>query len=245
MMLFKKLIKIFLTRFFSLFFHSKKSKVIFYHDIHSNEQYTDMSTSIKLFERHIQIINQSGYEIVSRITKEYGQIEICFDDGFLGLYKNIDFLKNKKVPIHLFIATSFLDRDKCINSQQLLELSRLDLVRISSHTHSHKILNLLDENDMQKELQCSKDILEELLENPVDSICFPEGKFNYKTISISKKIGYKKQYSSLPGCFCNKFQNKIIKRSLVQFAGEKEFRSILEGGDAILGFWYRLKHFKR
>ena len=37
----------------------------------------------------------------------------------------------------------------------------------------------------------------------------------------------------------------VIKRSLVQFAEGNEFRSILKGGDNILAFWYKFKHFKR
>ena len=81
-------IRISIIRFASLFYTSKKSKVIFYHDIHDGTQYTAMSTPIELFIRHIQIIRENGYEIVSEITEDYGQIEICFDDGFLGIYKN-------------------------------------------------------------------------------------------------------------------------------------------------------------
>ena len=71
MQLFKNLIKITFIKFFSFFCFEKKSKVIFYHDIHSNDRYTDMSTSIELFKKHIQIIEENGYEIVSHITKKY------------------------------------------------------------------------------------------------------------------------------------------------------------------------------
>ena len=55
MVLFKNLIKIAFIQLFSFFCFGKKSKVIFYHDIHSNERYTDMSTPIELFQKHIQI----------------------------------------------------------------------------------------------------------------------------------------------------------------------------------------------
>ena len=69
--------------------------MIFYHDIHAEKRYTDMSTPIELFEKHIQIIHESGYKIVSEITQKHGQIEICFDDAFLGIYQNIEFFKKK------------------------------------------------------------------------------------------------------------------------------------------------------
>ena len=61
-----------------------------------------MSTPIEVFKNHIQIILENGYEIVAEITKPIGQIEICFDDAFLGLFENIELIKKLKIPIQLF-----------------------------------------------------------------------------------------------------------------------------------------------
>ena len=72
--------------------NSDDSKCIFYHDIHSNNRFTDMSTSVDLFEKHISIIRELGFEIVHEITKEKNQISISFDDGFKGLYENIEII---------------------------------------------------------------------------------------------------------------------------------------------------------
>jgi peptidoglycan/xylan/chitin deacetylase (PgdA/CDA1 family) len=238
-------IRVVLVRVSSLFYFRKRSKVVFYHDIHSDKKYTDMSTSIELFKKHIYTIKVNGYEIVSEITKKYGQIEICFDDAFLGLYECIKFLKKQNIPIHLFVVSSYIGKKNYINKKQLLELNKSDLIKISSHTHTHKILNQIDKNEIERELKESKEILENLLGTVVNSICYPEGKFNKKVIHIGKLVGYKKQYSSLPGFFSDKFEDNIVRRSLVQFAGEIEFKAILMGGDHILACWYKFKHFKR
>ena len=229
-------------RIASLFHLSGRSKVIFYHDIHSDKQYTDMSTPIELFKKHINIIRASGYEIVSEITKTHGQIEICFDDAFLGLYDNIEFIKEQNISIHLFVISSFLDTENHINKEQLIELNKLPQILISSHTHNHKILNKTSEIELIEELKKSKDNLESLLNKKIVSICFPEGKFNDKVIDIAKQTGYKKMYSSLPGFYANEITSGVKKRSLVQFAGEKEFKAILKGGDHILAYWYKRKH---
>ena len=229
----------------SLFHFRNRSKVIFYHDIHSSKPYCDTSTPIELFQKHIQIIYERGYEIVRTITKEYGQIEICFDDAYLGLYENIEFLRDHQIPIHLFVISSYIDREGYISKKQLLELSKSNLVKISSHTHTHSVLNKLNENDLVRELEQSKEILEALIGNTVDSICYPEGKFNQKIIQIAQLAGYKRQYSSLPGFFSNKFEKNVIKRSLVQFSEKNEFKAILKGGDHFLLLWYKLKHFKK
>ena len=236
-------LRIILIRFFSFFYNSKRSKVIFYHDLHSVKRYTSMSTSIKLFEQHLQIIFEEGYQIVSKITKEFGQVEICFDDAFLGIYDNIAFLKKNDIPFHLFVVTSYIGQENYMNKKQLLELSRLNFVRISSHSHTHRILNKLSVSEIETELRVSKEFLQNLLNVRIDCICFPVGKFNLNTVKIAKQVGYYLQYSSLPGYFYSNNKENVIRRSLVQFADKKEFKSILRGGDHILLIWYKFKHF--
>jgi len=244
-MIIRNYIKIAFIRLSSLFYARNKSKVIFYHDIHNCKQYTKMSTPIELFKKHINIIRESGYEIVNEITEKYGQIEICFDDAFLGLYDNIELIKELNISIHLFVISSFLENKNHINKEQLIALNKLSQIRISSHTHTHQILNEISELQIVDELAISKDILQTLLNISVKSICYPEGKFSNKVIKLAKKQGYEKQYSSLPGFYFNEFSNGVKRRSLVQFAEEKEFKAILKGGDHILAFWYKLKHFKK
>jgi len=204
-----------------------------------------MSTSIELFKRHIQIIRENGYEIVSEITENYGQIEICFDDGFLGIYDNIELIKELNFPIHLFVISSFLGKENYINKEQLIALNNLLQITISSHTHTHQVLNLISERNIFEEFEKSKNTLEKLLKTEVNSICFPEGKFSEKVIELANKIAYKKQYSSIPGFYHVNDYPAVIQRSLVQFAGEKEFKAILKGGDHILSFWYKMKHFRK
>jgi hypothetical protein len=238
-------LRIAIIRIASLFYVSGRSKVIFYHDIHSDKQYTDMSTPIELFKKHIDIIRVSGYEIVNKITNTHGQIEICFDDAFLGLYDNIEWIKEQNIPINLFVVSSFLEKENHINTEQLLELNKLKQTTISSHTESHKILHKISQLEIEKELSESKNTLEKLLNKTVNSICYPEGKFNEQIIELARKEGYEKQYSSLPGFYFNEFLPNVKRRSLVQFSGEEEFMAILKGGDHVLAFWYKFKHFKK
>ena len=74
-----------LIQFYSIFSSSRKSKAIFYHDLHLESRYTNMSTHVELFKQHVDILQKNGYEIVGEITKPYNQIQISFDDGFLGI----------------------------------------------------------------------------------------------------------------------------------------------------------------
>jgi len=236
-------IRVVLIKLSSLFYFKKRSKAIFYHDIHAEDKYTNMSTPVDLFKEHIQIIRDSGYEIVSKINKPIGQIEISFDDGFLGIYKNINVIKELDVPLQLFIISSKLDTSNYINKSQLLELDFLSQITISSHTHTHKILTKISESEIEIELGTSKKLLEDILNKKVNTLCFPEGRFNKKVIEITKKMGYSDLYASIPGFYFDQFFAGVIKRSLVQSARKGEFKGIVKGGDHILSRWYQIKHY--
>ena len=238
-------VRIVIVRVFSFFCFSKKSKIIYYHDIDSDKKYTDMSTPVELFKKHINIIRENGYEIVNEITKPVGQIEICFDDAFLGLYDNIELIKDLDIPIHLFVVPSYFERESYINKEQLLLLNKLKLIKISSHTQTHQVLNITSESLLKNELENSKNLLEGLLNISVDCICYPEGRFSDLVVDLAQNVGYSRQYSSLPGFYFNDFLPNVKRRSLVQFAEEKEFKAILKGGDHVLAFWYKFKHYKK
>ena len=120
------------------------SKCIFYHDIHSDHRFTDMSTSVELFEKHINIIRELGFEIVHEITKEKNQISISFDDGIKGVYENIGIINKLEVPVTIFVVSSFLDRDNFLTTHNLKELAKNKFIKIQSHTLSHAELPTLD-----------------------------------------------------------------------------------------------------
>jgi len=225
--------------------NSDDSKCIFYHDIHSNNRFTDMSTSVELFKKHISIIRSLGFEIVSEITKEKNQISISFDDGFKGVYENIGIIDKLKVPITIFVVSSFLDRDNFLTTHNLKELAKNKFIKFQSHTINHTELPSLDSDSLQMELKKSKEVLELICETEIDSICFPKGLFDKSTIEKSLEAGYNKQFSSLPGSYYSEVFPSVKRRSLVQSASEKEFKSILKGGDNILYYWYYKKHFVR
>ena len=106
----------------------------------------------------------------------------------------MEVINELKIPIRLFIVTSFLDKDSYVNREQLLEIDQNKFVAIASHTHGHTILNRISDSEIKIELSESKTILESILEKEVDSICFPEGKFSKQVVEIANDLGYKKQY---------------------------------------------------
>tara|TARA_B100000902_G_scaffold330763_1_gene327879 strand:+ start:1889 stop:2620 length:732 start_codon:yes stop_codon:yes gene_type:complete len=224
--------------------HYMKSRVLLYHDLHDNTRYTNMSTSLNLFKIHVEIIRSMGFCIVSEITKEEGQIQITFDDGFKGLFENIDIINKLNIPIKLFVISSFIGRNSYLNKNQLISLSKNSLIKIGSHTHTHRRLTTLSQDIIKYELVYSKSLLEDIVDYSIDDLCYPEGKFNKKVISISNDVGYVNQYSLIPGPFFLEVFKNVRRRSLVQHTIDKELKAILRGGDDLLDTWYMKKHYK-
>jgi len=208
-------------------YSDKSSKYIYYHDIHSNKQYTDMSTSIELFINHINLIREMGYEIVPEITATHGQIAIGFDDGFRGLYDNFQTLIDNHIPVTLFLVCDFLNKDTFVKIKEVQQMLDSGLLTIGSHTCSHNNLADRDEVEITAEIVDSKAKLEKLFNLKIQSLCFPRGIYSDLVVEKSKMATYSKVFSSVPGNACpNEF---VKKRNLVQNANSMEFKAILSG----------------
>ena len=89
---------------------------------------------------------------------------------------------------------------------------------IGSHSLSHKSLTDLDIDEAIYEMEKSKEVIENKLNEKIDSFSFPFGNFNSKLIKIAKKIGYKKIFTSEHGISKNNYPyfkrnsfNKLLK----------------------------------
>ncbi|WP_299107785.1 polysaccharide deacetylase family protein [uncultured Tenacibaculum sp.] len=214
-------------------FNNRKSKVLYYHDVHGDKKYTSMSTDIDLFKNHISQIKKNGYSIVKEISNNRNEVLICFDDGFRGVYENRDFFIKNKIYATIFLITSCINEKDFLTEKEIIELKNIGLFKFESHTHTHRNLGELTEKEIEEEVVLSKSILEKLLGEKVESLCFPRGVFSEKSIEIAKEKGYKRLYLSIPGEYFNKNDNKIKLRYFAQETSKKMFPHLLRGGQNI------------
>lgn len=224
-------------------YKEKKSKVIFYHDVHSPDiRYTDMSTSIDLFKRHISIIQSEGYSIVNNIKLRTSEIQICFDDGFRGIYDNKDYFIAHNIRPTVFLAINLIGQDGYLNTFEILELQEMGFI-FESHAYAHQNLTTFNDTDLRYELEASKRYLENLLKKEVTELCFPIGYFSDRVLNFCGYAGYKTLYSSLPGNYYNKRNDGLIYRNLVQFSSPSEFKTIINGAMNPFFLWYKSKQY--
>lgn len=229
--LIKRVFKSGLYKISSYIYKNTASKVIFYHDIHALKAFTDMSTPIELFKKHISVLQEEGYTIVPEIQNPEEELLITFDDGFRGLYENFSFFIERKIPVKIFLIVDFIGQDNYLRKEEIKEMLNSGLLSIGSHTCSHPNLDTLASEEIHSELHDSKVLLEEMFDQNISEICYPRGKFSDDVIFVAKKVGYKTQYSCLPGALNTPFRRGVVNRSLVQNASPSEFKSILKGAD--------------
>ena len=79
-----------------------------------------MSTNVDLFMKHVDIIKSSGFQIVSDITKQEGQIEISFDDGYL---EHLNFVLPELININVTGIFS-VPLSNFIGNKEILDINR-------------------------------------------------------------------------------------------------------------------------
>lgn len=138
-----------------------------------------------------------------------GKLAITFDDGydcFLTIWSQ---LKERDIPVTIFIPTYFIgktnDWDSFLSSSNKRHLSADQIrflasegVRFGSHGHRHADLTLLTERELTEELSLSRKILEELTDSPVTCLAYPYGKFNERVLRAAMAAGYTAGYASSP-----------------------------------------------
>lgn len=240
----KQRIKLLLLRLSSYIYKNGESKVIYYHDIHAKQRYTGMSTPVDLFRKHLEIIREEGYTIVDKIRNPQKEIEITFDDGFRGLYDNFDFFVDNKVPVKLFLIPDYMGGPNYVSEKEVSEMLATGMLRIGSHTMSHRNLDELDEDEVHLELKTSKAFLEREFNANIDEICYPRGRFNRRIIELCREHGYTTQYSCLPGSYSKPFAEGVLRRNFVQHATPEEFRYHLHGAGELFYKRYLKQHFR-
>ena len=213
-----------------IFNHNNKSKILYYHDI--GTKYTKMGTNLDLFQKHIKTIRESGYEIVPIITHRKRQIQICFDDGWKGVYDVKDFFVRNNLKPTIFLAVELVGKKGYLDWDEIKELKEYGFI-FQSHTMTHNELTSFELQKLKWELKESKRILEENLKTPIDEICFPRGCYSSVVVDESYKAGYNVLYTSVPG-ICDSFHKGLLKRNLVQFSTPIELRWIIKGDSALL-----------
>ncbi|OGD86905.1 hypothetical protein A2Z23_01425 [Candidatus Curtissbacteria bacterium RBG_16_39_7] len=189
--------------------------ILTYHYIGANPNPADkarnsLSVDPFQFEQELEWLSQNGYQSITledlyeNLTslKELPPkpIILTFDDGYIDFYYNAyPILRKYNFSAVSFIPTGFVGRPGYMTWSMVEEISTRGGVEFESHGVNHKDLASLSEQELVRELEDSKKVLEEKTGRPVDFLAYPYGGFNQRVVQIVRKTGYKSAVSTISG----------------------------------------------
>lgn len=197
--------------------------VLMYHSIlPENKGRGRYTVSVEKLERQLISLAESGYESISLETLlKHGEVEaaipahpivLTFDDGTIDQYLYaFPLLTKYGFTATFFVVTGWINHEGILSDENIIEMRKAGM-SFGSHTHSHPFLDQLDTTEILYELQESKRILEQILNEPVHYLAIPGGWYSQNVLEIAENIGYKLICTSDPGT--NSFSKRpyLIKR---------------------------------
>jgi peptidoglycan/xylan/chitin deacetylase (PgdA/CDA1 family) len=178
--------------------------VFMYHDIlPEKEVFFDVTP--EEFENHLKRIQEQGATPISLeqlvthlrtgLPLPEKPILLSFDDGYGGHYKYVyPLLKKYGYPAVFSIYTSGVGNNtgrSHVSWEELKEMAADPLITIAAHSLTHpRDLRELPDDQMQKEVKDSKQILEEQLGIPIRYFTYPEGKYDERVAEQVREAGY-------------------------------------------------------
>ena len=181
--------------------NNNKIPILTYHSI-SNEKLFN-SINVSEFKKQISYFREKKFDSI-HINETNANIKnkiiLTFDDGYKDINTHaLPILKEYNFKAICFIVSNHIGKnniwDKHHKKYQKKELmSKRDInewlnndMLIGSHSHNHFNLSKLDNNELNTEINLSKDVLQETFSTKVSSFCYPYGKIDYHLHSIVKK----------------------------------------------------------
>lgn len=141
-----------------------------------------------------------------------GQTAITFDDGFRNvLVHGLPVLRRHQLPATVFVVAETLTPagrsvdwvDTPPSDGSVIETLTLEEVReladagvsIGSHSYSHAVLTSLGEEECERDLRASRELLEDLLHGPVPFLAYPRGFHDERVRRAAARAGFRNSFT--------------------------------------------------
>lgn len=193
----------------------------------------------RMFKFQMCYLKKAGFEVIS-LTDIAGLackgnsarrlVALTFDDGYRDFYDNaFPVLRSYGFPSTVFVVSDLAGKENMWDSaegkarEKLLdwkEISRLSKegVTFGSHTKSHPFLSRLSPLEAEEEVAGSKAFLEEKLQTPVESFCYPYGDYDDRIVTIVRNAGYKAAVTTKRGLVHSGDDPLELRRSFIRFS---------------------------
>ncbi len=159
---------------------------LMYHRFNENK-YPSTNIRMNVFEEQMQMIKNLGYEFYNpkSFENEFDKIKnkkkilITIDDGFQSFYKEAwPYLKDNNIPFILFVSTEPVGRSGYMAWDQILEIENSELGVIGHHSHTHKYLIDMTNEDFINDIEIADRIFDEKLGYIPSIFSYPFGEYS-------------------------------------------------------------------
>jgi len=153
-----------------------------------------------IFSAHLKFIKSRRYKTISfdcycevlaqKKKIALSTIIITFDDGREDNLRVAKMLSDLGLSATFFISSGLIGKPGFLSVDALKRIAEFPGMTIGSHTVNHVYLPDVDDAALQKEIEVSKNQLEQILKRPVLTLCYPLGGFDSRVLAAAKKAGY-------------------------------------------------------
>ncbi len=171
-------------------------------------KYPSTNIQMDVFKEQLKIIEKEGLKFIhpknfyKSLSENKLERKILFtvDDGLLSFYENAwPILKERKIPVLLFVNTREVGSFNYMSWDQIKELHESGNVEIGNHSHSHEYL--VDENSeiIRNDILKSIEIFEKELGENSEFFSYPFGEYSLEFKKIIKDLGFKYAFGQHSG----------------------------------------------
>jgi len=188
--------------------------VIMYHDVVAGRKDVWFDVTSAQLRQQFDLIRSQGATTIT-LDQLYDHLTqgsplpskpilLTFDDAYLGLYENAyPLLKEYNYRAAYFVHTGFVgvrtSKDH-FTWEQMQEMQASGLVEFAPHTVNHPTdLREVDDARLKRELEISKQVMEERTGRPMHYFAYPTGFRDQRVKEAMKVAGYKMSFTMDPG----------------------------------------------
>jgi peptidoglycan/xylan/chitin deacetylase (PgdA/CDA1 family) len=181
--------------------------ILTYHKITSRREFGINTVAPDKFREQIEFLQHNNFtpitfqELLQGIRPSKPVI-ITFDDGYASVFEHaFPVLREFQFKAVIFLITEFLGRENSwdvnlggirfahLDQQQVAELS-LAGHELGSHGATHRALNFLHRKEIESELNLSREVIQEISNQPVTTLAYPFGMQNKNIQQQAREAGY-------------------------------------------------------
>ncbi|MHB8903774.1 MAG: polysaccharide deacetylase family protein [Patescibacteria group bacterium] len=174
-------------------------------------------------------VSEAANSLISKKSLPKNSLALTFDDGYEDFYMTVfPLLKKCKIKATVYVIINALDKPGYLTKNQLRELANSEYIEIGSHTFNHPDLTTLNQFKSEYEIIKSKKALEDIINKPVLSFCYPFGRYQNYDVKLASRAGYLAALTTASGVSHNKSELMALTRLRPGARSGQEFSNWLK-----------------